>query len=1016
MESIRWILFCSLTCSYISPALLLIDTTDLNDITCSADTTAGIDPSSITYQGPDNNIAHSYLCENFMYMFKCCGRIKQWKLYAAKTGSIQLQVWRRTATRVYELIGENYCLITAAGSVTCNIADNDRISVRKGDFIGWHNQGNETLYYESNGHFDSTKENLFRRQDIGDPYVGDTYDWSEVEAYNDRYYPVQATYEASTNPSISVADIDVPDYLNNGDTVGRFTYSDSDLMDNRSLVVVSTRTSAYYTAHLPSGYITASSLYRPRDDSLAYYLYDLCYKVTSDTRSHSINVQPTALTFDHLDATFTVAEDFTKNQTLLYTIKCTDPVDQWYCSSDWSTTLPFMLKAETNESYGFYLSEYASLDSSTSPLTLTIACVENLVTNSQTSYTGTITLHITDNTPPTLTNLDAAVEVNSETAIRGDSIYNVTYTDPENDIVTFTMTCDTGGSTNTDTFRILANGNVVLRKFLTSTTNYQFDCDITATDTDGQTDVGNLHIAILNIDHVDITNMPPATLQIEENTPIGSYLYTFEYDDTDTVFPDYWSITFDDNNFNRHFNLDPQTGVLTTAFSELNYEATGVAGTTYTMTLTVGDVKGTTSETLNFQIVNQNEPPWFEEDYYTLQIGEGPDGTVVTDGTVFTSTIHDEDTIVAANNEVHRYSLDCDNITTTQKFYMNEDTAEITFEGAYDLDTAGYSNEVTCTVTVTDYYGLSDTTILYIFIVNQNESTPAFTHSTYTFYLATNTPVGTFVGSITAHDYDSSDDYNDEIIYSLDQTALGDKLLAVDNNGGLYLMDTVLDYSHLISSSMLPAIVAQAENAGNGPTGVATINIVIPETTTVTTTTTDRNEDFYEDRWSYFWLMSAIGGIALIIIALSLVLFRICRLTRVKPWCYQCWVRICCRPPPPQPRGFGDRGYDLASFGHRHVYADEDGDIDGWLIKPNKHKKNKRDKDIVEDEHARYGTPNYGYDRTGEIRAEPIYEMFRVPSKSTVPKAANYLSSYTSTKPIPSSSKKTEHKSLMSRR
>ena len=33
----------------------------------------------------------------------------------------------------------------------------------------------------------------------------------------------------------------------------------------------------------------------------------------------------------------------------------------------------------------------------------------------------------------------------------------------------------------------------------------------------------------------------------------------------------------------------------------------------------------------------------------------------------------------------------------------------------------------------------------------------------------------------------------------------------------------------------------------------------------------------------------------------------------------------------PGVRGFGDKGYDLATFGHRHTYADEDEEIDGWL-------------------------------------------------------------------------------------
>lgn len=67
-----------------------------------------------------------------------------------------------------------------------------------------------------------------------------------------------------------------------------------------------------------------------------------------------------------------------------------------------------------------------------------------------------------------------------------------------------------------------------------------------------------------------------------------------------------------------------EAGVLSTAYSELNFEAAGVAGTTFTLTITVGDIKSTVSESLSYVVVNQNEAPWFELDYYTLDVYEGP--------------------------------------------------------------------------------------------------------------------------------------------------------------------------------------------------------------------------------------------------------------------------------------------------------------------------------------------------------------------------------------------------------
>ncbi|XP_053407276.1 fat-like cadherin-related tumor suppressor homolog [Mercenaria mercenaria] len=981
------------------PATTLLDENLYNDLTCSSPTIddVGVDPSaSLTLTGPDNNLAFSYISENFKYMFKCCGKIKQWNLMAGKRGTIQLQVWRRTDTTVYEMIGENYCQITSTSPTvtTCIVNDYDKILVRKGDFVGWHNQGNETILYEDAGHFsDSTLENLFRRKNIGDLYPGDTYDWSEVEAYNDRLYALQAIYETSQNPAFSVNDMTVPDYITSGDTVGRITYEDSDYMDNRSLVVVPYETASYYTTDLPSGYVTASNNYRPRDDVLKYAMYDLCYKTA--TATVTVSVATTVLVIDNLDATLTIAET-SSAQTLLHTVTVTDPVDQWYCYSGWSTSFPFMLKALTTESYGFYVVEHPDLAFDTkSSYSLTVTCVENNNVATTATVTATIQVDVTENQPPTMTNLDASVSVDAETAFMGDSVFVVTATDPENEIVTFSMTCTSGGVTADDTFRILANGDVVLKKFLQSATNHQFDCQMTATDAGGTQNTNNLHIYLININHpVTITNMPPNTVQLQENMVTGTSIYTFEYADANRGSLDTksWTISYSADTASRFFSIDPDSGILSLAFSEIDAEEVGVS-TNYDLTITVGDVKSTTSDTLTIQIINENEAPWFTEDYYAIEILEGPDGTQVTAGTLF--TFNDEDLTDNGNSyEDHFFSLDCDNVTNTQRFYIDTDSGDIQYEGDYDLDTAGTPLDLECTITITDYHGLYDTASLYIHVKNDNEFSPEFTHTSYTFYLPSNTKVGTYLATVSAVDYDSSDDDDNVITYTLD--AAGQALLTINNDGNLYTVES-FDL-HIGSTHTVEAYASNYNVAGR--TGTTVITIEIPATTTTTTTTTDRNKDFYEDEWSYYWLLAALFGSVVIVVAVSLVCYRICRLTRIGPYCYHCCMKgICCRPPPPGVRGFGDKGYDLASFGHRHKYADEDAEIDGWL--PTK-RDSKTKKTNTPAEGARYGTPNSGYDWSGEVRPEPIYEMFRVPSTSTVPKAANYLDPYTSTRKVPS--------------
>lgn len=201
----------------------------------------------------------------------------------------------------------------------------------------------------------------------------------------------------------------------------------------------------------------------------------------------------------------------------------------------------------------------------------------------------------------------------------------------------------------------------------------------------------------------------------------------------------------------------------------------------------------------------------------------------------------DEDKDKASNSyESHTFSLDCDNATNTQRFYIDITSGDVTLKGDYDLDIAGTPDEVACTVTVTDALGLSDTVTLYININNLNESTPQFTHLSHVFYISSNELVGTYLGSVSAVDWDSEDDDNNNITYTIDQSSQYAYLLAVNNDGAIYLANQPLE-AH-ISSSPLTVLVFATNEPNPSTTGTTTITIFIPETTTSPNiTTTDRN-------------------------------------------------------------------------------------------------------------------------------------------------------------------------------
>lgn len=935
----------------------------------------------------DNNFGFNYIAETPAFTFPCCGRVIKWELIADQLGTIQLQVWRRKNTTIYYLVGENYCTITVSNAVqTCIVDPHDQILVRKGDFIGWFQRGHDMLKYNSE-YFTSNKlQNLFRRNKLTnvDVYPGDTVDFSTTEAYNDRDYALQATYTISLSPVISTTNANVTDYLLSGTPVNRFTYQDPDYIDNKTLVVTFQQKSVFYDVNLASGYVTANNEYGVRTDSLAYYVYDQCYKDV--TASHTFTVIPTNLQIDNLNATFTLHESTIKTQQLLHNITVTDPTDQIYCTaSSWPTN--FILKAVDVKTYGVYVADKPSFSCSSSPLKLVVICSENKTTHAYTA-SGTITAYITCNQPPVLDNLDNYVIVDAETASIGMVIFNATATDPEDDVLTYTMLC-TPATTN---FNMTKNGNVYLNAFLVLPTGpavYQYNCEITVTDTYTVDGPNYLHISVANIDHlVTISNMPTVQpIMIEENTPVGTPIYKFEYHDVD---PDTktWTLRYDSgaDETSRYFNLDPNTGLLSLAFSEANYE---VVSPTLSLIIVVGDKKSTTSGTVSITFINQNEAPWFREDYYATEVLENNDGTSVFPSSTF--TVSDEDV-----GDTKSFSLDCDGGTNTHRFHIDVATGEIVFRGAYDLDVEGTPSQVACVITVQDQLGLTDTANLYIHIKSNNEFTPEFTHPSYTLYLDNYSLVGTYLLTVSANDYDSSDNDDNVITYTTNND-----VLAVDYDGAVYLAKSLASYT----TSFTVEVLASNYNV-MAKTGTTTITISIAATTTTsTTTTTDREKGFSQDPWTYYWLIGVGFGIALIILAVALVCFRICRLHKIAPWCYSCCMQgVCCKKKPHRPplRGFGDKGFDLASFGYEHNYADEDIEIDGWVgRRREKQQKTLSKQNLVTNENtAMYGSYDR-HDNDDGYQKGPLHEMGRFPASSTVPKAANYLDPYTSTRKVP---------------
>lgn len=522
----------------------------------------------------------------------------------------------------------------------------------------------------------------------------------------------------------------------------------------------------------------------------------------------------------------------------------------------------------------------------------------------------------------------------------------------------------------------LTDGEIQINSGLLFSAESSYTLEITIQDSHGNTDGPNYFLlTISNINNdASFINLPLSVpLEIMENTPVDTTLYTILYSDRDLTDTKIYTATYSDDRLSRLFDLNPSTGIITTAFNEIDYEAF-TNPSTYTMTIALGDTKSNITETIDIKFINQNEAPRFLKDYFTITVAEGDDGFQLSDGTMFTNNVVDEDKDEPLNAETHTYSLDCESGTQTHRFYLNPVTAELTFKGPFDLDTGNTPDAVECVVTVTDKYGLTDTADIYIHVTNVNEFSPEFSQTSYTTYVQPNTLVGTSILSVSADDLDASLDTDSEFYYTLDQSTLpgGTEYFHIDQKGRIYLVEDLTTFSGVTLN--FTAIVT---NPGTPiMNGTATVEVIIPSGTTTTTTsaTTDRDTGFYEDSWNMVWLILVLGGIIIILLAVTVVMFQTMRLNIIHIWCRNCCKKIFSRKPKLEPkRGFGDGGYDLTSFGHQHKYTDDD-DIDGWIRRQGGIKDSK----VKLSGYQRFGNASeQGFQKSYK---EPVYELFRVPT------------------------------------
>ncbi|KAJ8731807.1 hypothetical protein PYW08_014537 [Mythimna loreyi] len=275
---------------------------------------------------------------------------------------------------------------------------------------------------------------------------------------------------------------------------------------------------------------------------------------------------------------------------------------------------------------------------------------------------------------------------------------------------------------------------------------------VTATDSGGRSDTAMVHINITDANnYAPVFENAPYTASVFEDAPVGTTVLVVSATDSDVGVNAQitYSLSSEISNeavahHDQEFVINPQTGAITT--NKLLDRET-MSGYLLTVTARDGGVPSlsdTTDVEISVVDVNDNAPV-FKQQLYTATIME--DALVGTSVTQVSAT----DADVGLNGRVH-YELEprdreegsfvvdpASGVIRTNKALDRESVA------TYDLKALAIDGGTPA---------LSSTVIVHIKVEDINDSPPVFESDCLTFYIPENSPIGTTVGEIYAHDPD----------------------------------------------------------------------------------------------------------------------------------------------------------------------------------------------------------------------------------------------------------------------
>ncbi|VDI42303.1 Hypothetical predicted protein [Mytilus galloprovincialis] len=455
---------------------------------------------------------------------------------------------------------------------------------------------------------------------------------------------------------------------------------------------------------------------------------------------------------------------------LLYTISVTDPTNDTVICNDTSSSAIFYLQPgikpfETN----IYIRPNQVLNYDTQrQYKLDILCADQRRNDSSIFF-----IYLIRNMPPSLINLQANTNISSKGTV-GQIIYTVLGTDPENDHLLFSLVSTNGN----EPFQInpLTGAVSLSRPIQTETVpGYELQINIT----DGMNVVGpkTLSVRITDVNSIPTIVNLPATINVLEGINVGTTIFQPLIQDLDSSDVHILSVSYIPEDGDIYFHVNDTNRHVSTV-DEIDYET--ISPKTFLLMISVKDSLTESIENLTINIVNVNEPLHFSKRYYAMDAYENTAGFVLQDP-LYQYSDDDGDTV--------KFTMNCG--SNTGKLDIDSVTGLLSYSADYDLDIVGTPEHLQCDVNITDNE-FTDNAFLNITIHDDNDNSPKFYHSEYTFLVQRSASDGAFVGQVEASDKDIGP-YG-TFFYHVKQDNLNASIFVVSDNGTIKLNNTLSDY------------------------------------------------------------------------------------------------------------------------------------------------------------------------------------------------------------------------------